>query len=122
MLSADHIFTFAFSLFPLVSVISRARFLSRLQVGLMFNGAGIVESMLPGGPAHASQKIDKGDRIVQVDGNEVVGSDLLTAITGSDVPGSVVDFTLEKRKVVFRGRVLCFWPWRLLAADCRVEI
>lgn len=69
----------------------------------MFNGVGMVESMLPGGPAHASQKIDKGDRIVQVDGKKVVGVDLLAAITGSDVPGSVVNFTIEKRKVVSWG-------------------
>lgn len=88
----------------------------------MFNGAGIVESMLPGGPAHASQRIDKGDRIVRVDGNEVVGADLLTAITGSDVPGSVVNFTIEKRKVALCGRVLCFWPWRLVVADSLVVI
>ena len=69
----------------------------------MFNGVGMVESMLPGGPAHASQKIDKGDRIVQVDGKKVVGADLLAAITGSDVPGSIVNFTIEKRKVVSWG-------------------
>ena len=63
----------------------------------------MVESMLPGGPAHASQKIDKGDRIVQVNGKRVMGVDLLAAITGSDVPGSVVNFTIEKRKVVSWG-------------------
>ena len=72
---------------------------SGLQVGLMFNGTGCIESMLPGGPAHASRRISKGDRILQVDGKTVVGGSLVAAITGSDIPGSVVTFTLEKSTV-----------------------
>jgi S1-C subfamily serine protease len=66
----------------------------------MFNGAGIIESLLPGGPAHASRKIDKGDKILEVDGSQVLGNSLLRAITGSDMPGSVVCFRIQKPSVL----------------------
>jgi C-terminal processing protease CtpA/Prc len=70
------------------------------QVGIMFNGAGFVESLLPGGPAHSSQKIEKGDQIVKVDGNKVVGTtNLSNAITGNDIPGSKVTFTIQHNSV-----------------------
>lgn len=65
----------------------------------MFNGAGVIESLLPGGPAHASRKIEKGDKILMVDGAQVFGSSLLQAITGSDEPASVVTFTIQKPSV-----------------------
>ena len=67
----------------------------------MFNGAGVIESLLPGGPAHASRKIDKGDKILMVDGEQVFGSNLLQAITGSDEPASVVTFKILKPSVRF---------------------
>lgn len=65
----------------------------------MFNGAGIIESLLPGGPAHASRKIDKGDKILEVDGSQVLGNSLLRAITGCDTPGSFVSFMIQKPSV-----------------------
>lgn len=66
----------------------------------MFNGSGFIESLLPGGPAYASRKIEKGDQIVKVDGNKVVGTtNLSNAITGNDVPGSKVTFTIQHYSV-----------------------
>ncbi len=69
------------------------------QVGIMFDGKGFVQFMLPGGPAHASRKIVKGDQIIKVDGMKVSGNGLLQAITGSDMPGSFVTFTIQKESV-----------------------
>ena len=70
---------------------------STTTVGVMFDAQGVVESILPGGPAHTSRKIEKGDQIIQVDGVEVSGEDLLHAITGSDLPSSVVTLTVRKK-------------------------
>jgi C-terminal processing protease CtpA/Prc len=69
------------------------------QVGIMFDGMGFVQFLLPGGPAHASGKIVNGDQIIKVDGIQVDGNGLLQAITGSDMPGSSVTFTIQKPSV-----------------------
>ena len=45
---------------PSVQVSDQSR---RSTVGIMFDGKGTVESVLIGGPAHASRKIRKGDRV-----------------------------------------------------------
>ena len=36
------------------------------------SGQMVVESLLPGGPAHSSNKIDVGDELVEVNGKEVI--------------------------------------------------
>ncbi len=69
------------------------------QVGIMFDEMGFVQFLLPGGPAHASAKIVNGDQIIKVDGIQVDGNGLLQAITGSDIPGSSVTFTVQKPSV-----------------------
>ena len=69
------------------------------QVGIMFDEMGFVQFLLPGGPAHASRKIVNGDQIIKVDGIQVDGNGLLQAITGSDIPGSSVTFTVQKPSV-----------------------
>lgn len=67
------------------------------QVGVMFNGNGLVESVMIGSPAYTSRNVLKGDVIVKVDGEFVQkGEDLQQKIVGDDIPGTFVTLTLKR--------------------------
>jgi len=47
----------------------------------------VIDNMVVGGPAYTSQKLDKGDVIVKIDGKDVNQDTLLPRLIGSDQPG-----------------------------------
>ena len=57
--------------------------------GIVLDGETIGDASI-GGPAYASAQLERGDRITQVDGEDVTADTIGTALIGCDVPGSEV--------------------------------
>ena len=57
--------------------------------GIVLDGETIGDASI-GGPAYASAQLERGDRITQVDGEDVTADTIGTALIGCDVPGSIV--------------------------------
>lgn len=57
-----------------------------------------IDGMLIGGPAYNSKMLQRGDKIVKVDGIEVSMENLQEVLVGEDTPGSEVNLTVEKGK------------------------
>ena len=77
-------------------MISKNPFKSKSTVGLLLTGVTI-DTIVIGGPAHAhSTQIQRGDKILSVDGVAATADNVLTLLVGDDVPGSHVDLTLSK--------------------------
>lgn len=55
-----------------------------------------VDYLVPGGPAHLCQQLDKGDEITAVNGIQVGQEDVSDAIIGSDQPGTIVELSIIK--------------------------
>ena len=53
--------------------------------------------MIPGGPAHYSNKVFVGDMIVAVDGVHVRGAEIARYFEGVHKPGSIVQLTLKRQ-------------------------
>lgn len=66
-----------------------------IQVGVMF-ASGVIDSMVVGGPAYNSRHLDKGDVVVEIDGNAVTSDNLSQLLVGCDVAGSAVTITVKK--------------------------
>jgi len=64
-------------------------------VGLMLSGTK-VDNLLIGGPAMECGHVQKGDRILKVDGQAVDGNNVDTMLLGNDVPGSLVKLIVAK--------------------------
>ena len=58
----------------------------------------VVQDVLPGTPAHASHQIQKGDRILEVDGVEATEESIASMLTGNWL---CVALTLSVQLVVF---------------------
>jgi C-terminal processing protease CtpA/Prc len=70
---------------------------NRATVGIAFDDKScVITNVLVGGPAFNSKKVFKGDKIVSVDSDPVVGGDVVPRLEGSDDPGSVVMIGLQK--------------------------
>ena len=65
----------------------------------MFHG-NMIESMVVGGPAFNSQKLDRGDELTRVDGERVTEGNRHKLLVGNDVPGAVVTLTVKKQSVI----------------------
>ena len=68
---------------------------ARTTVGLTVFGTR-VDYLVPGGPAHLCQMLDKGDEITAVNGRPVSQDDVSEAIVGSDQPGTIVELGVVK--------------------------
>jgi hypothetical protein len=53
-------------------------------------------TQVPGGPAHLSNRLDKGDEVVEVDGQPVDASNVVGLLVGSDLAGSKVQIRVRK--------------------------
>jgi C-terminal processing protease CtpA/Prc len=65
------------------------------QVGIMLNDL-IIDNMVIGGPAYKCKQLDRGDKILKVDGVEVDEENFQTILLGDDIPGSPVVLTVLK--------------------------
>ena len=72
-----------------------SKFSSRATVGVMFHG-NVIESMVVGGPAFNCQQLDRGDELLQVDGQPVTEANRHRLLIGKDLPGSQVTLTVRK--------------------------
>ena len=66
-------------------------------LGLRIYQGQRVDYVVPGGPAHLSQMLERNDEIIAVDGMEVYPETMQDAIIGDDVEGSVVTLTVRKQ-------------------------
>jgi len=66
-------------------------------IGLSVYGTQI-DYVVPGGPAHLSQKLDKDDEILVVDGVAVDFGNVVGCLQGTDVVGSKVSLRVRKHK------------------------
>jgi len=66
-------------------------------IGLSVYGTQI-DYVVPGGPAHLSQKLDKDDEILVVDGVAVDFGNVVGCLQGTDVAGSKVSLRVRKHK------------------------
>jgi hypothetical protein len=73
-----------------------------VQLGVMLLGTQ-VKNCLIGGPAFGH--LQKGDLIVKIDGNEVNDDNILPFLLGSDIPGSQVIITVQRRKEGTMGNI-----------------
>jgi C-terminal processing protease CtpA/Prc len=65
------------------------------QVGIMLNDL-IIDNMVIGGPAYKCKQLDKGDKIIKVDGYDVDENNFQKILLGDDIPGSSVILTVLK--------------------------
>jgi C-terminal processing protease CtpA/Prc len=65
------------------------------QVGIMLNDL-IIDNMVIGGPAYKCKQLDRGDKIIKVDGYEVDENNFQALLLGDDIPGSFVILTVLK--------------------------
>jgi C-terminal processing protease CtpA/Prc len=65
------------------------------QVGIMLNDL-IIDNMVIGGPAYKCKQLDRGDKIIKVDGYEVDENNFQAMLLGDDIPGSFVSLTVLK--------------------------
>ena len=56
----------------------------------------IIDNMVIGGPAYKCKQLDKGDKIIKVDGYEVDENNFQALLLGDDIPGSFVILTVLK--------------------------
>jgi C-terminal processing protease CtpA/Prc len=71
---------------------------NRTTVGIAFDDRTcVITNVLVGGAAFNSKKVFKGDKIVSIDSDPVVGGDVIPRLKGSDVPGSVVTIGLQRK-------------------------
>jgi C-terminal processing protease CtpA/Prc len=56
----------------------------------------IIDSMVIGGPAYKCKQLDKGDKIIKVDGYDVDENNFQKILLGDDIPGSSVILTVLK--------------------------
>ena len=79
----------------------------RSTLGIVLEGA-IVTIVIPGGPAWRAtadgQRIEVGDIVRSVDGQEVTGHTASAAMRGSDMPGTPVRIQVEKRPTTMSGK------------------
>ncbi len=62
-----------------------------------------VQNCLIGGPAFG--RLQKGDLIVKIDGNDVNEHNILPYLLGSDIPGSHVIITVQRKKEGIMGNI-----------------
>lgn len=80
------------------AVISKNPFKTKSTVGLLLTGV-VIDTIVIGGPAHAhSNQINRGDKILSVNGVPATADNVLTLLVGEDVPGSHVDVTMTRSK------------------------
>lgn len=60
-----------------------------------------IQSVIPGGPAHLSGKIMRGDWIIKVDGIEVDENNIVPRVRGIESLGSPCLLTLKRGEIVF---------------------
>jgi C-terminal processing protease CtpA/Prc len=87
------------------------------QVGIMLNDL-IIDSMVIGGPAYKCKQLDRGDKIIKVDGYEVDENNFQAMLLGDDIPGSFVILTVLKEGSeevypwISRGvYIVLLWVW-----------
>ncbi len=56
----------------------------------------IIDNMVIGGPAYKCKQLDKGDKIIKVDGYDVDENNFQKILLGDDIPGSSVILTVLK--------------------------
>ena len=56
----------------------------------------IIDNMVIGGPAYKCKQLDRGDKILKVDGYEVDVNNFQATLLGDDIPGSFVILTVLK--------------------------
>ena len=56
----------------------------------------IIDNMVIGGPAYKCKQLDRGDKIIKVDGYEVDENNFQALLLGDDIPGSFVILTVLK--------------------------
>ena len=56
----------------------------------------IIDNMVIGGPAYKCKQLDKGDKIIKVDGYDVDENNFQKILLGDDIPGSPVILTVLK--------------------------
>ena len=67
----------------------------------------VIDHMIEGGPAHKSNQLEPGDRVLKVDGKDVTEDTLPGMVIGSDMPGSIVTLTVQKASDEVRLRRGC---------------
>jgi len=66
-------------------------------VGLTYDDKlGVIQSVVIGGPAWTSKQVFGGDTIISVDGVRVDPAAILDKLTGTDLPGSLVELGLRR--------------------------
>jgi len=65
------------------------------QVGIMLNDL-IIDNMVIGGPAYKCKQLDRGDKIIKIDGCDVDENNFQKILLGDDIPGSSVILTVLK--------------------------
>ena len=66
------------------------------SIGITLKGTAIA-SLCIGSPAYLSGQLEKGDIITHIDGVLVDDKTIVTAVIGADLPGSMVNITVEKK-------------------------
>ncbi len=74
----------------------------------------IVDGMVVGGPAFLSHKLERGDEIHKVDGEDVTEDDWDIRLIGDDIPGTHVVVTVKKAETVrgLSANRRCQWSVR----------
>jgi hypothetical protein len=65
-------------------------------IGLRIYHGQKVDYVVPGGPAHLSNMLQRNDEVIAVDGMEVFPDTIQDSIVGNDVDGSMVTLTVRK--------------------------
>ena len=61
----------------------------------------VIDNMVIGGPAYNSDRLEKGDTIVQVNGKPVSAEELPDMLIGDDIPGTSVVITVQRGEEQF---------------------
>ena len=73
----------------------------KCTLGFSYSEANsIITDVIPGGPAHYSNKVFVGDTIVAVDGVHVRGAEIARCFEGVHKPGSILHLTLKRQSGV----------------------
>ena len=80
-------------------------------IGLSVYGTQI-DYLVPGGPAHLTQQLDKDDEIISVDGVNVDLGNVVGCLQGTDVPGSRVRLSVRKQSTgqLVKVELVYFFP------------
>lgn len=60
------------------------------------NQSIVIRDVMVGGPAWKSQQLFKGDTILSIDGRQLHGDEILKALQGNSIPGTLVKLEVRK--------------------------